>query len=45
MRIQAQQVDGSGNSLGDVINDIKQFCLGKKLQGISIREMIEDRRN
>jgi len=40
-----QPVDGSGNSIGDVINEIKQFRLGKKLQGISIREMIEDGRD
>ncbi len=40
-----QPVDGSGNSIGEVINAMKQFRLGKKLQGLSIREMIEEGRN
>jgi len=40
-----QPVDGSGNSIGEVINAMKQFRLGKKLQGISIRDMIEEGRD
>jgi len=40
-----QPVDGSSNSICHVIREIKRFRLGKKLQGISIREMIEEGRD
>ncbi|MDQ6996747.1 MAG: type II toxin-antitoxin system prevent-host-death family antitoxin [Mariprofundus sp.] len=40
-----QLVDGLNNSIGGVIDEIKRFRLGKKLQGDSIREMIEDGRD
>ncbi len=40
-----QPVDGSGNRIADVIDAIKQFRRGKKLQGMSIREMIEEGRD
>jgi len=39
-----QPVDGSGNKIADVIQDLKEFRRGKKLQGLSIREMIEEGR-
>ena len=40
-----QPVEGSGSSVSDVINEIKQFRRGKTLQGTSVREMIEEGRD
>jgi len=40
-----QPVEGSGNSVSDVINEMKQFRRGKTLQGISVRGMIEEGRD
>ncbi|MDQ6969968.1 MAG: type II toxin-antitoxin system prevent-host-death family antitoxin [Mariprofundus sp.] len=40
-----QPVEGSVRRVVDVINDMKQFRHGKRLQSMSIREMIEEGRD
>jgi len=39
-----QPVEGGCNKISDVIKDLKEFRRGKKLHGLSIREMIEEGR-
>jgi len=38
-----QPVEG-GESVADVIDELKQFRRGKRLKGISVKDMIEDGR-